>query len=266
MNKKNNRSAVADRIRFFEEIGAGFLSRPESPSRRTPAPASVRPSSPEAPRTSAPDSVRPRPPASKPARSAAETGLDLPRSGRTLEEIAAEVRTCRKCDLAAGRTHAVPGEGHPHASILFVGEGPGHDEDVQGRPFVGRAGQLLTKIIAAMGFDRSEVFIANIVKCRPPENRVPHRDESEACAPFLLEQITVLRPRVIVTLGKTAVDFFLPNVKAMSSVRGQFQEWHGLQVMPTFHPSYLVRNEGNRELKKMVWDDMQKVMAFLRGE
>ncbi|MBN1938706.1 MAG: uracil-DNA glycosylase [Candidatus Aminicenantes bacterium] len=183
-----------------------------------------------------------------------------------MEEIAAEVRKCRKCPLAAGRTLAVPGEGHPKAQILFVGEGPGHDEDVQGRPFVGRAGQLLTKIIAAMGFERSEVFIANIVKCRPPENRVPHREEVEACAPYLLEQITVLRPRVIVTLGKTAVDFFIPNIKAMSSVRGIFQSWHGLSVMPTFHPSYLVRNEGNRELKKMVWDDMQNVMAFLRGE
>jgi len=191
--------------------------------------------------------------------------LDLPSSGRNLETIAAEVRACQKCGLAAGRTLAVPGEGNPKSQILFIGEGPGHDEDVQGRPFVGRAGQLLTKIIAAMGFERSEVFIANIVKCRPPENRVPHRDEAEACAPYLLEQIAVLRPRVIVTLGKTAADFFLPNVKAMSSIRGVFQEWHGLPLMPTFHPSYLIRNEGNKEIRKMVWDDMQKVMALLAG-
>ena len=257
MDKKNSRpAAVADRIRFFEEIGASFVFKPEPGRTHPPAPA------PEpVPPASAPASS-----ASKLVRSAAESGLDLPRSARTLEEISAEVRKCRRCGLAAGRTHAVPGEGHSKAPILFVGEGPGHDEDVQGRPFVGRAGQLLTRIIEAMGFQRSEVFIANIVKCRPPENRVPHREEAEACAPFLLEQITVLRPRVIVTLGKTAVDFFLPNVKAMSSIRGHFQEWHGLPVMPTFHPSYLVRNEGNRELKKMVWDDMQKVMAFLRGE
>jgi DNA polymerase len=262
VDKKNNRSAaVADRLHFFEEIGAEFLFKSE-PARRQPMPSSPAP----APLRPAPGVSGAKAPAPKMSRAVTESGLDLPRSARTLDEIAAEVRTCRKCGLAAGRTNAVPGEGHPQAPILFVGEGPGRDEDEQGRPFVGRAGQLLTKIIAAMGFDRSEVFIANIVKCRPPENRVPHREESEACAPFLLEQITVLRPRVIVTLGKTAVDFFLPNVKAMSAIRGQFQEWHGLPVMPTFHHSYLVRNEGNRELKKMVWDDMQKVMAFLRGE
>jgi DNA polymerase len=147
---------------------------------------------------------------------------------------------------------------------MFVGEGPGHDEDVQGRPFVGRAGQLLTRIIAAMTYDRADVFITNIVKCRPPDNRVPHRDEVEACAPYLLEQIGAIRPKVIVTLGKSATDFFLPDaVGGMTSIRGRFYAWRGLQVMPTFHPSYLVRNEGNKEIKKMVWDDMRKVMAFL---
>jgi DNA polymerase len=260
VDKKNNGfGGLAERIRFFEEIGAGFIFKPDQGSR--PA----QPKSP-APQPSVSALEPEKSSASKPVRPMKETGLDLPRSSRTLDEIAAEVRKCRKCALAAGRIQAVPGEGHPKAPILFVGEGPGRDEDEQGRPFVGRAGQLLTKIIAAMGFDRSQVFIANIVKCRPPENRVPHREEAEACAPFLLEQITVLRPRVIVTLGKTAVDFFLPNIKAMSSIRGQFQEWHGLPLMPTFHPSYLVRNEGNRELKRMVWEDMQKVMAFLRGE
>jgi DNA polymerase len=146
---------------------------------------------------------------------------------------------------------------------MFVGEGPGHDEDVQGRPFVGRAGQLLTRIITAMGYERSMVFIANIVKCRPPDNRVPHQDEVAACSPFLLDQIAAIRPRIIVTLGKSATDFFVPSVRGMTERRGQFQEWHGLLVMPTFHPSYLVRNEGNQGLKKMVWDDMKQVMAKL---
>jgi DNA polymerase len=147
---------------------------------------------------------------------------------------------------------------------MFVGEGPGHDEDAQGRPFVGRAGQLLTRIIAAMTYDRADVFITNIVKCRPPNNRVPHRDEVEACAPYLIEQIRAIRPRVIVTLGKSATDFFLPDAfGGMTSIRGQFYGWRGLQVMPTFHPSYLVRNEGNKKIKKMVWDDMRKVMALL---
>ncbi|MCX6565927.1 MAG: uracil-DNA glycosylase [Candidatus Aminicenantes bacterium] len=259
MDKKSKPfSDLADRIRFFEEIGAGFVFKSEAPRRAA---------RPEGPRMA---DVRSdygtNVPGSGPSGPAGESGLDLPRSARTLEDIAAEVRTCRKCGLAAGRTLAVPGEGNPKSPLLFVGEGPGHDEDVQGRPFVGRAGQLLTKIIQAMGYDRSEVFIANVVKCRPPENRVPHREEAETCAPFLLEQISVLRPRVIVTLGKTAVDFFLPDVKAMGMIRGNFQEWHGLPIMPTFHPSYLIRNEGNKEIKRMVWNDMQKVMAFLRGD
>jgi uracil-DNA glycosylase family 4 len=256
--KSKSFSDLADRIRFFEEIGAGFVFKPEAPRR------AVRPEGPRG--ADVRSDYGTNVPGSGPFSPVRESSLDLPRSDRTLEEIAAEVRTCRKCALASGRTLAVPGEGNPKSPLLFVGEGPGHDEDVQGRPFVGRAGQLLTRIIQAMGYDRSEVFITNVVKCRPPENRVPHREEAEACAPFLLEQIAVLRPRVIVALGKTAVDFFLPDVKTMGEVRGSFQEWHGLPIMPTFHPSYLVRNEGNRDIKKKVWDDMQKVMALLRGD
>ena len=239
-------AALEERLRFFEEIGADFVFKADRVATRPDG----RPSS----------AVKSGPPA------VAGCAPTKTPAGRSLEEIAAEVRACQKCGLAAGRTLAVPGEGNPKSPLMFIGEGPGHDEDIQGRPFVGRAGQLLTKIIAAMGYDRSKVFIANIVKCRPPENRVPHRDEAEACAPFLLEQIAVLKPRVIVTLGKTAADFFLPNVKAMSSIRGIFQDWRGLPIMPTFHPSYLIRNEGNKEIRKMVWDDMRKVMAFLAGD
>jgi uracil-DNA glycosylase len=174
-----------------------------------------------------------------------------------------KILRCKKCILALGRTHAVPGEGDVAAELMFVGEGPGHDEDVQGRPFVGRAGQLLTKIIQAMKFEREKVFITNIVKCRPPENRTPHRDEVARCAPYLLEQIRFIQPRVIVTLGKVATDFFVPSTSGMTSLRGEFRVWNGIQIMPTFHPSYLIRNEGNREIRKMVWDDMQKVMALL---
>jgi len=198
-----------------------------------------------------------------------EIGADFVLAGtsggasRRLEAIAAEVTNCRKCPLAAGRTKAVPGEGNPEAEVMFVGEGPGHEEDVQGRPFVGRAGQLLTRIIEAMGFTRPSVFIANIVKCRPPDNRVPRPAEAEACTPYLLEQIAVIRPKVIVTLGKTATDFFAPSDRGMTERRGRFEDWRGLPVMPTFHPSYLVRNEGNKELKRMVWEDMKQVMAKL---
>lgn len=201
------------------------------------------------------------PPAGPPAAGAA--GPALPAG---LAELHREILACRKCGLAQSRIQAVPGEGDPKAELMFVGEGPGRDEDEQGRPFVGRAGQLLTKIIAAMGFGRDQVFIANIVKCRPPENRVPHRGEVEACTPYLMRQIEIIRPRVIVTLGKTATDHFLPDMTgSMTSIRGRFYDWNGIRIMPTFHPSYLIRNEGNKTPKKMVWDDMKLVMALLGG-
>jgi len=187
-----------------------------------------------------------------------------PAAASRLGSVNDEILTCRKCGLAEGRTHAVPGEGDAAAELMFVGEGPGRDEDSQGRPFVGRAGQLLTKIIAAMTFERSRVFITNIVKCRPPENRVPQRGEVESCTPYLLRQVEIIRPRVIVSLGKTATDFFVPDATGgMTAIRGKFYDWNGTRIMPTFHPSYLVRNEGNREIKRMVWDDMRQVMALL---
>ncbi len=146
---------------------------------------------------------------------------------------------------------------------MFVGEAPGRDEDIQGRPFVGRAGQLLTKIIHAMQFKREEVYITNIVKCRPPENRNPHKQEIEMCQDYLREQLEIIKPGVIVTLGRVAADLFIQSKLGMTALRGSFYEFNNIQVMPTFHPSYLIRNEGNKELKKMVWEDMKKVMAFL---
>jgi len=203
----------------------------------------------------------------------AAAGASLPplaaRSPQTAEERAAleetdrQVRACTLCVLHKFRTNAVPGEGNPAAELMFIGEGPGRDEDAQGRPFVGRAGQLLRKIIAAMSFREDEVYIANMVKCRPPDNRVPHHEEIEACVPYLIRQIELIRPRVIVTLGKTPTDYFVPGREGMTVRRGRFGDYRGIPVMPTFHPSYLVRNEGNRELKRMVWEDMQKVMALL---
>ncbi len=196
-----------------------------------------------------------RPVTLKPAAPGAESAMQALRE---------DVLACRKCGLAAGRTQAVPGEGRIATPLMFVGEGPGRDEDLQGRPFVGRAGQLLTRIIAAMTFDRGDVYIANIVKCRPPDNRVPQRAEVESCTPYLLRQIEIIRPRVIVTLGKTATDFFLPTIVGnMTSIRGNFYDWNGIRIMPTFHPSYLIRTEGDKTIKRMVWDDMQKVMALL---
>jgi len=179
---------------------------------------------------------------------------------RSLEE---EILSCTLCPLSAGRKNAVPGEGNPGARLMFVGEGPGAEEDVQGRPFVGRAGQLLTKIIQAMKFRRDEVYITNVVKCRPPDNRTPLRQEIEKCKPYLLVQIEVIQPDVIVTLGKVATDFFVPSAAGMSLLRGNFHEYGKIKVMPTFHPSYLVRNEGDKAIRRLVWEDMKKVMAAL---
>lgn len=173
------------------------------------------------------------------------------------------ILNCQKCPLASTRTHAVPGEGSTDADLMFIGEAPGRDEDLQGRPFVGRAGQLLTRIIQAMNLRREDVYITNIVKCRPPNNREPNRKETDACKSYLFEQIANIRPRVIVTLGNVPTHFFIPSESGVTALRGTFQPFEDILVMPTFHPSYLVRNESNRLLKKMVWEDMKKVMAFL---
>lgn len=174
-----------------------------------------------------------------------------------------EILSCRRCVLSETRTRVVPGEGSFKSPLMFVGEAPGRDEDEQGRPFVGRAGQLLTKIIKAMKYEREEVYITNIVKCRPPDNRNPHSDEIASCKDYLLRQIDLINPDVIVTLGKVAASFFIESKLGMTALRGDFYNFQGIKVMPTFHPSYLIRNEGNKILRKMVWDDMQKVMAFL---
>lgn len=178
----------------------------------------------------------------------------------SLEET---ILSCQKCPLAQTRRHVVPGEGDLNAELMFIGEAPGRDEDMQGRPFVGRAGQLLTKIIHAMKFQRDEVYITNIVKCRPPGNRNPQGIEIASCKDYLLAQIELINPKVIVTLGKVAADFFIRSSLGMTALRGDFYDFDNIKVMPTFHPSYLIRNEGNKNLKKMVWEDMKKVMAFL---
>jgi uracil-DNA glycosylase family 4 len=185
-----------------------------------------------------------------------------------LEKIDDEVRQCRKCSLGSLRTNAVPGEGHPKARILFVGEGPGADEDAQGRPFVGRAGQLLDKIIAACGLKRSEVYIANIVKCRPPENREPRADEIINCFPYLQRQIEIINPEIIVALGAPAARTLLNTNKSIGQLRGQFHEYYAglgsspIKLMPTYHTAYLLRNY-SQENRKRVWEDMKKVLVEL---
>ena len=189
-------------------------------------------------------------------------------AAKELEKIADEVRRCRKCNLESLRTNAVPGEGKANARILFVGEGPGADEDAQGRPFVGRAGKLLDKIITAMGLKRSDVFIGNILKCRPPENRDPRADEIINCFPYLQRQIEIINPEIIVALGAPAAKTLLDTNKSIGQLRGQFHEYYAglgkppIKLMPTYHTAYLLRNYSPDNRRK-VWEDMKKVLAEL---
>lgn len=164
---------------------------------------------------------------------------------------------CSRCQLHGGRTTLVFGVGNPRAELMFVGEGPGGEEDRQGEPFVGRAGQLLTRMIGAMGFERRDVYIANVVKCRPPQNRDPEPDEIEACEPFLKAQIAAIGPRVIVALGRFAVQTLLRDGAPISRLRGRWREYQGVRLMPTFHPAYLLRNPAD---KGKAWQDLQLVM------
>lgn len=177
-----------------------------------------------------------------------------------LEELKQHIGDCQRCKLCQNRTHVVFGDGNPKAKLMFVGEGPGADEDKQGLPFVGRAGKLLTKMIEAMGLARSDVYIANVVKCRPPQNRNPEPDEIETCQPFLLQQIKIIQPKVIVTLGKFAAQTLLQTQIPISKLRGEFQKFHEIDLMPTYHPAFLLRNPN---MKKPVWLDLQKVMKHL---
>jgi DNA polymerase len=173
-----------------------------------------------------------------------------------------EVSGCTKCRLCETRTHTVFGEGDADAKIFFIGEGPGENEDLTGRPFVGRAGQLLDKMIAGMGLTREQVFIANIVKCRPPNNRVPALDEVATCTPYLERQLEIIRPRVIVTLGRPAATYMLNSKLSMGRLRGEWQTWRGIKLMPTFHPSYVLRSY-TEEVRAAVWSDLKKILVEL---
>jgi uracil-DNA glycosylase len=185
-----------------------------------------------------------------------------------LARIAAQIAQCQKCELAQTRTNTVPGEGNPRPRIAFVGEAPGEDEDHQGRPFVGRAGQLLDKIIAAMGLKRSDVYICNILKCRPPGNRDPKPDEVEKCSPYLQEQLELLRPEIIVALGSHAAKTLLDTNLAIGKLRGRFHDYYfspmlpPIKLMPTYHPAYVLRNYTD-QTRLQVWEDMQTVLKEL---
>lgn len=180
----------------------------------------------------------------------------------SMDAIREDLGDCHRCKLHEHRTNIVFGEGSAQAKLVFVGEGPGAEEDATGRPFVGRAGQLLDKIIAAIGLRREDVYIANIVKCRPPGNRTPERDEVETCEPFLFRQLAFIRPEVIVALGSPAFQCLLRTRESITRARGQWKEWNGIKVMPTFHPAFLLRSP---DKKREVWEDMKKVRDHLQG-
>jgi uracil-DNA glycosylase family 4 len=242
---------LAAHLRYLKDLGVDGLS--SDPSWR------VRASAPDA--LNAPD--RPAQPIQPAQPDQPDQPAQADQAGRllTLTEIRTDLGDCRRCKLHAGRTNIVFGVGDPAARLMFVGEGPGADEDEKGEPFVGRAGQLLTQIIKAMGLEREQVYIANVVKCRPPGNRNPEPDEIEACSPFLHAQIASIGPAVIVALGKFAAQTLLQTETPISRLRGQFHSLNGVAVMPTFHPSYLLRNPA---AKREEWADMKMVIKKLQ--
>jgi DNA polymerase len=235
------RDQLAEHLRFFEELGVDGVTRDQTWSGRAVVTR----------RITVPTQTADAPP---------DAGRDT--TPETLGEIRSDLGECTRCKLHAGRTTVVFGVGNPDADLVFVGEAPGRDEDRQGEPFVGRAGQLLTKIIASIGLTREEVYIANVVKCRPPNNRNPAPDEVQTCEPFLFRQLDVLRPKVVVALGAFAIHTLLGTDRAISRLRGQVYEYRGAKLVPTFHPACLLRSP---DRKRDVWEDMKKVRALLES-
>ncbi len=244
-------SELSEHLRFYQELGVTGISRDPKWRQRagsTPTAAPVAASA--DPRAPSPDFVAP-----SAERRTPSTGSS------TLRSIRENIGDCTRCKLhAQGRTQVVFGVGNPTADLMFVGEAPGADEDVQGVPFVGRAGQLLTKMILAMGFARDEVYIANVIKCRPPGNRNPEPDEIATCEPFLFQQIAAIQPKVVVALGAFAAKTLLRTDQPISRLRGRLYEFRGAKLIPTFHPSFLLRSPG---YKREAWEDLKLALAEL---
>lgn len=233
-----------------EQIGL----RPSSPSGRAPSPSVS-----QQELFSSPGKEKKAIKLEKPAFSSDESAVSPAENFRILVE---KIKNCRRCGLASTRNRVVPGEGGNKKRILFIGEGPGAEEDRQGRPFVGRSGQLLDKILASISLSRDDIFITNIVKCRPPGNRDPGAEEVIACWPYLEEQIEILKPRVIVTLGSPAAKTLLDTSTGIGRLRGRFHDYHGVPLLPTYHPAYLLRTY-TIENRKKVWEDMKILRGFL---
>jgi uracil-DNA glycosylase len=236
-----DREQIKEHLRFEAELGVAGVSR-DPVWRNRPAETAARP-----------EPVGPR------------ALVTLSRNpAEALVAVRTEIGDCTRCKLhAMGRRQIVFGVGNPDADLMFVGEAPGGDEDIQGIPFVGRAGQLLTKIIEAIGLKREQVYIANVIKCRPPGNRNPEQDEVDTCEPFLFQQIDIIKPKVIVALGTFAARALLRTLDPISRLRGRVYDYRGAKLIPTFHPAYLLRNPSS---KREVWEDMKVVRRLLQSE
>jgi len=266
---------IEDRLRYYEDLGIRLFYTDRGPggtalvaqqaiaSAASPAPVIEETVLPKPMPNPSPAKIAPvpaRPPLAVPAAGPSLFETTEKVNDDTLLKIREDLGECTRCKLHKGRNKIVFGDGNPKAELVFVGEGPGADEDAQGLPFVGRAGKLLTQMIEAMGLQRSDVYICNVVKCRPPENRAPEPDEVAACSPFLIRQIDSIHPKVIVCLGATAAKTILNTTRGISQFRGEWLEWRGHKLMATYHPAYLLRNP---PAKADVWKDLQKVMAEL---
>jgi DNA polymerase len=234
----NTREQLAEHLKFFGELGVTGFRRDVAWSGRTEGQQQ-----------------------DTPAHPSTAGHLELAAGLAAIREDIGDCTRCKLCSL--GRKQVVFGVGNPKANLMFVGEAPGRDEDIQGVPFVGRAGQKLTQIIEAIGLTRDDVYIANVIKCRPPDNRNPEPDEVESCEPFLFRQIDTIKPKVIVALGTFAAKSLLKTTESISRLRGRVYEYRGAKLVPTFHPAFLLRNPSCR---REVWEDMKKVRALLNGE
>ncbi|WP_075006228.1 uracil-DNA glycosylase [Stigmatella aurantiaca] len=282
--ESGGRALLVDSAKLAAERSASLRSmlppRGAAPAKAPPAePAPAPPPVPraEVPRAAAPErpaALAPRPASPPVAASGNGLLLDVPQKAPpypgalpgvvdgerpTLDEIRRTLGDCQRCKLCTGRKNIVFGVGNPRADLVFVGEGPGENEDLKGIPFVGAAGDLLTKMIQAMGFSRDDVYICNVVKCRPPGNRNPEPDEIASCEPFLRSQLLAIQPKVIVALGKFAAQTLLRDSTPITRLRGQWREYQGVKLMPTFHPAYLLRSPAE---KRKAWEDLQQVMKI----
>jgi uracil-DNA glycosylase len=260
----DHREQLAEHLKFFGELGVAGFRKDAVWASRTESGESGESNESGQSRVQSPESGQSRVQSPESGQSRVQSPESAAQSPESLAAIREDIGDCVRCKLCRlGRKQIVFGVGNPNADLMFVGEAPGRDEDIQGIPFVGRAGQKLTQIIEAIGLTRGDVYIANVIKCRPPENRNPEPDEVEQCEPFLFRQVDTIKPKVIVALGTFAAKSLLKSTDSISRLRGRVYDYRGAKLVPTFHPAFLLRNPSCR---REVWEDMKKVRALLNGE